>query len=296
MLITIYRRLLEKIALRAIQRIRRTSPPHRSRKTHHPRQRIPEALGVMTQSWTQPPTVAVVGGGLAGLAAGCALAGAGLSRDPARTPALPRRSRLFVPASRNRRDCRQLPARAPWLLHQPHRVLSAHRRGGQDSLVRQPDIPRARRPRLAHRPSSLPAPLHTTPAFLRAACLDFSDKVGIARAMTGARACHSRDNGESFLSWLQPPRSNRSRHRTLLEDRPGQRSQRRYRSDLRALCRPGHARVISEICRRRTHGRAHCSPDRTLQCRGGVHSLPRRHRALPHLAWMLSAPTSPMSR
>ena len=32
----------------------------------------------MPQSWTQPPTVAVVGGGLAGLAAGCALASAGM--------------------------------------------------------------------------------------------------------------------------------------------------------------------------------------------------------------------------
>ena len=32
----------------------------------------------MPHSWTQPPGVAVVGGGLAGLAAGCALASAGM--------------------------------------------------------------------------------------------------------------------------------------------------------------------------------------------------------------------------
>jgi NADPH-dependent 2,4-dienoyl-CoA reductase/sulfur reductase-like enzyme len=31
----------------------------------------------MTERWTQPPKVAVVGGGLAGLAAGCALAESG---------------------------------------------------------------------------------------------------------------------------------------------------------------------------------------------------------------------------
>ena len=52
-------------------------------------------------------------------------------------------------------------------------------------------------------PSSLPAPLHTTPAFLRAECLEWSDKVGIARAMIALAPGTPRDTGESFLAWLR---------------------------------------------------------------------------------------------
>jgi zeta-carotene desaturase len=52
-------------------------------------------------------------------------------------------------------------------------------------------------------PSALPAPLHTTPAFLRAACLGLSDKVGIARAMVALAPAAPTDNGESFLAWLR---------------------------------------------------------------------------------------------
>src|SRR5262249_28829763 len=52
-------------------------------------------------------------------------------------------------------------------------------------------------------PSALPAPLHTTPAFLRAACLDLSDKVAIARAMVALAPSTPQDRGESFLSWLR---------------------------------------------------------------------------------------------
>jgi zeta-carotene desaturase len=51
-------------------------------------------------------------------------------------------------------------------------------------------------------PSSLPAPLHTTPAFLRASCLEVADKVAIARAMMALAPTTPRDTGESFLGWL----------------------------------------------------------------------------------------------
>jgi zeta-carotene desaturase len=51
-------------------------------------------------------------------------------------------------------------------------------------------------------PSNLPAPLHTTPAFLRAECLRLPDKVAIARAMMALAPTTPRDNGESFLTWL----------------------------------------------------------------------------------------------
>jgi zeta-carotene desaturase len=48
----------------------------------------------------------------------------------------------------------------------------------------------------------LPAPLHTTPAFLRAACLKLSDKLTIGTAMAALAPATPRDNGESFLTWL----------------------------------------------------------------------------------------------
>jgi zeta-carotene desaturase len=52
-------------------------------------------------------------------------------------------------------------------------------------------------------PSGLPAPLHTGPAFLRAACLNLADKFAIARAMAALAPALPQDNGESFLTWLQ---------------------------------------------------------------------------------------------
>jgi len=52
-------------------------------------------------------------------------------------------------------------------------------------------------------PSSLPAPLHNTLAFLRAECLDFSDKLSIARGMMALVPAVPRDNGETFLGWLR---------------------------------------------------------------------------------------------
>jgi zeta-carotene desaturase len=52
-------------------------------------------------------------------------------------------------------------------------------------------------------PSSLPAPLHTAPAFLRAECLDLPDKLGIARAMLALAPTMPHDTGEPFLAWLR---------------------------------------------------------------------------------------------
>ena len=52
-------------------------------------------------------------------------------------------------------------------------------------------------------PSALPAPLHTAPAFLRAACLNFSDKLAIGRAMIALAPSAPADRGESFLDWLK---------------------------------------------------------------------------------------------
>jgi len=52
-------------------------------------------------------------------------------------------------------------------------------------------------------PSALPAPMHTAPAFLRAACLDLHDKLAIGRAMLALASAQPSDRGETFLAWLK---------------------------------------------------------------------------------------------
>jgi zeta-carotene desaturase len=52
-------------------------------------------------------------------------------------------------------------------------------------------------------PSALPAPLHTAPAFLRADCLSFRDKMAISRAMAALAPSIPPDRGETFLDWLK---------------------------------------------------------------------------------------------
>ena len=52
-------------------------------------------------------------------------------------------------------------------------------------------------------PSALPAPLHTAPAFLRAACLSLHDKLSIAAALAVMAPAAPKERGESFLAWLR---------------------------------------------------------------------------------------------
>jgi zeta-carotene desaturase len=52
-------------------------------------------------------------------------------------------------------------------------------------------------------PSILPAPLHTAPSFLRAACLSLTDKFSIAAGLAALAPVAPHDTGESFLQWLR---------------------------------------------------------------------------------------------
>lgn len=156
----------------------------------------------MPQSWTQPPTVAVVGGGLAGLAAGCALASAGM-----RVTLFERRPYLGGRASSYQHpgtgevidNCQHV------LLGCCTNLIDFYERTGVAGSIRWFERmtflePGGRASEIG--PSSLPAPLHTTPAFLRASCLEVADKVAIARAMMALAPATPRDTGESFLVWL----------------------------------------------------------------------------------------------
>jgi squalene-associated FAD-dependent desaturase len=151
----------------------------------------------------QTPTVAIAGGGLAGLAAGCALAEAGF-----RVSLFERRPYLGGRASSYQHpgtgevvdNCQHV------LLGCCTNLLDFYRRAGVEDKIRWYEKltflePGGRVSEIA--PSFLPAPLHTAPAFLRAECLNFRDKLAIGLAMAALAPSTPADRGESFLDWLK---------------------------------------------------------------------------------------------
>jgi squalene-associated FAD-dependent desaturase len=152
---------------------------------------------------TTSPAVAIAGGGLAGLAAGCALADAGF-----RVSLFERRPYLGGRASSYQHpgtgevvdNCQHV------LLGCCTNLLDFYKRAGVQDKIRWYEKltflePGGRASEIS--PSALPAPLHTAPAFLRAHCLNFRDKLGISRAMAALAPSAPIDIGESFLDWLK---------------------------------------------------------------------------------------------
>ena len=159
----------------------------------------------MTSSQTQNPTVVIAGGGLAGLAAGCALSSAGF-----RVTLFERRPYLGGRASSYQHpgtgevvdNCQHV------LLGCCTNLIDFYRRTGVEDKIRWYDRltflePGGRASTIE--PSALPAPLHTTPAFLRALCLGFRDKLAISRAMLALARPLAADD-ETFLQWLRSHR------------------------------------------------------------------------------------------
>ncbi|HWY58987.1 MAG TPA: hydroxysqualene dehydroxylase HpnE [Terriglobales bacterium] len=157
----------------------------------------------MSQRPPQNSRVAVVGGGLAGLAAGCALASSGF-----RVTLFERRPYLGGRASSYQHpgtgevvdNCQHV------LLGCCTNLIQFYERLGVENKIRWYDRltflePGGRASVIAQ--SKLPAPLHNGPAFLRAACLDLSDKLVIGMAMAALAPSVPRDTGESFLTWLR---------------------------------------------------------------------------------------------
>jgi squalene-associated FAD-dependent desaturase len=152
---------------------------------------------------THPPSVAIAGGGLAGLAAGCALAEAGF-----RVTLFERRPYLGGRASSYQHpgtgeivdNCQHV------LLGCCTNLLDFYCRAGVQDKIRWYEKltflePGGRASVIA--PSALPAPLHTALTFLRADCLSFRDKMAIGRAMAALAPSTPPDRGESFLDWLK---------------------------------------------------------------------------------------------
>src|SRR2546425_6024276 len=150
----------------------------------------------MNQSSLQSSRVAVVGGGLAGLAAGCALAGSGFH-----VTLLERRPYLGGRASSYQHpgtgeivdNCQHV------LLGCCTNLIQFYERLGVGSKIRWYDrltfIEPGGRASVIE-PSKLPPPLHNATAFLRAACLNLADKMAIGAAMAAIAPALPRDKGE----------------------------------------------------------------------------------------------------
>jgi squalene-associated FAD-dependent desaturase len=149
------------------------------------------------------PTVAIAGGGLAGLAAGCALAEVGF-----RVLLFERRPYLGGRASSYEHpgtgevvdNCQHV------LLGCCTNLMDFYRRIGVEDRIRWYDRlvflePGGRQSVL--KASALPAPFHLMPAFLRFQALGFADKLGIAQAMLGLMKRAGGDSGQDFLAWLR---------------------------------------------------------------------------------------------
>jgi squalene-associated FAD-dependent desaturase len=157
----------------------------------------------MTERFAQSPKVAVIGGGLAGLAAGSVLAENGF-----RVTLFERRPYLGGRASSYQHpgtgevvdNCQHV------LLGCCTNLIEFYRRIGVEDKIgwyeRMTFLEPGGRASVIE-PTSLPAPLHTAPSFLRASCLSLSDKLSVAAGLAALTPIAPHDTGESFLQWLK---------------------------------------------------------------------------------------------
>ena len=147
-------------------------------------------------------SVSIVGGGVAGLAAACALADAGYSVDlfERRGYVGGRASSYLHPGTGEVIDNSQ-----HVLVGCCTNLIDLYRRIGVEDQIRWFNSftfvePGGRRSVIG--PSLLPAPLHTAPAFLRAQAFTVADKLAIARGMRAFMRGIPDDSGETFADWL----------------------------------------------------------------------------------------------
>jgi len=152
---------------------------------------------------TSKPTVTVVGGGLAGLSAACALADSGCKVTLLeRRPYLGGRASSYEhPGTSETVDnCQHV------LLGCCTNLIAFYERLGVRDKIRWYDEltfvePGGRQSKIW--PSLWPAPLHNLPAFAMARSLSLRDKLAISRAMMSLIARLPEETGEDFLSWLR---------------------------------------------------------------------------------------------
>lgn len=148
------------------------------------------------------PTVAVIGGGLAGLASACALASSGY-----RVTLFERR-----PFLGGRASSYEHPGTGEVVDNCQHvlfgcctNLIAFYRTIGIEDKIRWFDRmtfiePGGRQSILE--PGALPAPLHVMPSFLRFKFLNAKDKFALARALASLALTSPEDDGTSFQDWL----------------------------------------------------------------------------------------------
>jgi len=148
------------------------------------------------------PTVAVAGGGLAGLAAACALADRGF------------RVTLFEkrPFLGGRASSWEHPGTGEVVDNCQHvlfrlctNLIEFYERIGASGQIRWYDEMTFLEPggrATVMKSSALPAPLHTAPSFLRFPFLSAADKFAIAQALIPLTLREQPDTGKSFQQWL----------------------------------------------------------------------------------------------
>jgi squalene-associated FAD-dependent desaturase len=153
-------------------------------------------------SSSSQPTVAIAGGGLAGLAAACALSDAGF------------RVTLFEkrPFLGGRASSYEHPGTGEVVDNCQHvlfrvctNLIEFYERIGVADRIRWFDQMNFVEPggRISVlKSSALPAPLHTAPSFFNFPFLTTADKLAIARALAPLTLTMQRDDGRSFQQWL----------------------------------------------------------------------------------------------
>ncbi len=148
------------------------------------------------------PTVAVAGGGLAGLAAACALSDLGFRVTLfEKRPFLGGRASSWEhPGTREVVDnCQHV------LFRLCTNLIEFYERIGVAGQIRWYDQMTFIEPggrTSVMKSSPLPAPLHTAPSFLHFSFLSATDKLSIARALVPLTLTEQRDTGQSFQHWL----------------------------------------------------------------------------------------------
>ncbi len=155
----------------------------------------------------QVKTVTVVGGGLSGIAAACALAGVGYRvRLLERRPYLGGRASSYEhPGTSEVIDnCQHV------LIGRCTSLIDLYRRLGVLDSIRwydrftflTPASSGSNATTSVIQPGALPAPLHSTLAFLRAPAFSLRDKIAIARGLSAFMPGLPPDTSEDFLHWL----------------------------------------------------------------------------------------------
>jgi squalene-associated FAD-dependent desaturase len=148
--------------------------------------------------------IAVIGGGVAGLAAACALAQDGYAMELfEQKPYVGGRASSYLHPGVGEviDNCQHI------ILGCCTNILDLLRRAGAEDAMRWSEgitflEPGGRQTKL--KPARLPAPLHSTPSFLMAKALGMRDKIAIARAIAAfLRGSHPEDDRQNFADWLR---------------------------------------------------------------------------------------------